>query len=308
MSPQTLELIVCVVVTGCVSGRVKVVVSPDVTVLRGEDAVLGCSFTDPRQQRYYSGQITVHWSAKKQNAAPFLTCSGIKDSTPGFTSCLIPEFRFSLNGDPRRGDVSLLIRTTQLGDEGSYFCTVELKDSTSYKKIELQVKAQPQILSLSVVDAHSSPDGAARRLRCEAQGNPRPKIVWLSSSKRMMENQGAESQSGQYGLVSSVPYPKEGEELICRAENALGDAERMYPPCHMTLMITLVVCGVVVLLLLSTGGNVYCRRNRAEGNSADVYENTEADNGDNETSLVYSTVTLPSPASYVLYSPVTVPH
>lgn len=45
-----------------------------------------------------------------------------------------------------------------------------------------------------------------------------------------MENQGMSDPSGPYQVTSSVPYLEEGEELTCRAENAVGGAERTYPP------------------------------------------------------------------------------
>lgn len=127
-------------------------------------------------------------------------------------------------------------------------------------------QGEPQILSLLVVATPSTPDSATRRLQCEAEGHPRPKIVWLSASRFLIDDQGEESQSGPFRLISSVAY-LEGADLTCRAENAQGHAERtypVYPVTSHTLMIALVVSGLMVALLLSAGVIILCCTNRGE--------------------------------------------
>uniref|UniRef100_A0A8D3B6K4 Ig-like domain-containing protein n=1 Tax=Scophthalmus maximus TaxID=52904 RepID=A0A8D3B6K4_SCOMX len=240
-------------------------VSPEVTVSRGEDIVLNCSFTHPDQQ-FYSGAITVKWLARASNAAPFFSCSLKNDSTERLSDC--SGFRYSLAGDPRRGELSLLIKKVELNDDGEYFCRVELDRQKEYlqKETKLHVTSEPQILSLLVVATPSTPDSATRRLQCEAEGHPRPKIVWLSASRFLIDDQGEESQSGPFRLISSVAY-LEGADLTCRAENAQGHAERtypVYPVTSHTLMIALVVSGLMVALLLSAGVIILCCTNRGE--------------------------------------------
>ncbi|KAG7232890.1 hypothetical protein INR49_007954 [Caranx melampygus] len=157
----------CLVLSALVSGSLSVnwdmVVSPEVTVSRGQDVVLSCSFTHPRQQKY-SGLIRVKWlsQAGGQKSPPFFTCSLRNDSTGDHSSCSGSALRHSLTGDPRRGELSLLLRKVQLTDNGLYFCRVELDDrGDSFQKYtELHVRAEPQILSLSVVDSPSGSDGA----------------------------------------------------------------------------------------------------------------------------------------------------
>ncbi|XP_040900872.1 sialic acid binding Ig-like lectin 15, like [Toxotes jaculatrix] len=268
---QSLCLILSVTITGSLSVSWNMVVSPVVTVSRGEDAVLSCSFTHPRQ-RDYSGLIAVKWLARERNASPFLACSVRNDSMEG-GSCSSSALKHSLDGDPRRGELSLLIRKVQLNDEGVYFCRVELDNRYDQKRTELRVTAEPQILSLSVVETSS--DSAPRRLQCEVEGHPLPKTVWLSASRRLIDDRGRTDQSGPYRQISSVPYLEE-EVLTCRAENTVGQAERTYPPSppsppspssppSNTLMITLVVCGLILLLLLlSAGVTVGCLRSRGE--------------------------------------------
>ncbi|KAG7218209.1 hypothetical protein INR49_007982 [Caranx melampygus] len=277
-------------------------VSPEVTVSRGQDVVLSCSFTHPRQQKY-SGLIRVKWlsQAGGQKSPPFFTCSLRNDSTGDHSSCSGSALRHSLTGDPRRGELSLLLRKVQLTDNGLYFCRVELDDrGDSFQKYtELHVRAEPQILSLSVVDSPSGSDGAPRRLQCSVEGHPLPKIVWLRPSRKMMENQGGSYPSGPYQVTSSVPYLEEGEELTCRAENEVGGAERTYPPRN-SVVITLVVCGLVTVLLVSAGLIIAYRRYRVmdrgggagAGGAGGAGGGGGGAEGDAEAQLVYSDITV----------------
>lgn len=128
--------------------------------------------------------------------------------------------------------------------------------------------AEPHILNLSVVEMPCGSDSAPRRLQCRAEGNPLPKIVWLSASRRMLENKVESSQSSPYHVTSCVPYLEE-EELTCRAESALNHTERTYPTrepqdqseeseeCD-SLKIPLIVCAVIALLIPIAGIVFYC--------------------------------------------------
>nr|XP_020473075.1 uncharacterized protein LOC109970089 isoform X3 [Monopterus albus] len=191
------------------------------------------------------------------------------------------------------------------------------QQTNSFLLILSVVTARPEILSLSVMKSPSGSDSAPQRLRCEVEGHPPPKIVWLSASRRMKEVQVQTSKSGPYRVVSSVPY-QEGEVLTCRAESRLGEVERGYPPSN-TLMITLTVCGLIaLLLLLLVGVLVYCLRNRARADTSPVYPNAQVvedhrqhgfeslADGYAEVQPVYSTVTMSSSTSCVHYSPVNV--
>ncbi|XP_035019774.1 sialic acid-binding Ig-like lectin 15 isoform X2 [Hippoglossus stenolepis] len=323
---QRIFLILSVIFTGSCSDGWKMAVSPVVTASRGEDAVLSCSLTNSKQQQY-SGKIHVKWFARESDSSPFFSCSVQNDSaTQGLGDCSFSELKHSLTGDPRRGELSLLIRKVQLTDDGQYFCQVELDGKQRLtQKTQLLVPAEPQILSLVVVETPPASGSAPWRLQCEVEGNPLPKLVWLSASKLKLDDQGKTTESGRFRRIGEVPY-LEGEELTCRAENSLGGAQRSYPPSQ-TLMITAVVCGLMgalLLLLLFIAGLVHCRRNRAPVDT--VYENVvkghrvrasdpPAD-GHSEIQLVYSVVDSPPahqlvssscpPEPVVLYSPVNV--
>ena len=96
-----------------------------------------------------------------------------------------------------------------------------------------------------------SSDSTTRRLQCEVEGNPPPSITWLSASRGLLTDQVFTSEVNLEKLYSSVPYV-EGEVFTCRVENMLGGAERRYPADN-TLIMTLSVCGLIVLLLLCAG-------------------------------------------------------
>ncbi|KAK2909639.1 hypothetical protein Q8A73_007354 [Channa argus] len=261
-----------VTITGSLSASWDMVVSPEVTVSIGEDIVLSCAFTHPRQQDY-SGIINVKWFPRNSNAEPLFSCSVTNDSMNGPNHCLSPPLRFSLHGDPRRGELSLLIRTVQLTDDDAYICSVQLDSrwNSIQKSTELHVTAKPQILSLRVLE---TPSGSDRMLQCEVEGDPQPKIVWLSDSRRQLENQGWTFESGPYRQISSVPYLEE-EVLTCRAESKLGEAERMFPADN-SLVIALTVCGLILLLLLllSAGVIVYCRTKRGAATEIELHYST----------------------------------
>ncbi|XP_063735869.1 sialic acid binding Ig-like lectin 15, like isoform X2 [Eleginops maclovinus] len=282
-------------------------VSPVVFAPRGEDVVLPCSFTHPEQQSY-SGEITLKWLARESNAKPFFVCSVRNDSIQGKYGCAESQLKYSLKGDLRRGELSLLIRRLQLGDNGTFFCRVELQGFRKFiqKETQLYVTVQPQIPSLSVVEPGSGSDGTPRRLQCEVEGHPLPSITWLSASGRPMEDlEVKNSQTGPAWVLSSVPYLQE-DVLTCRVESWLGAAERRYPAVDSkTLIVSLSVSGLIVLLLLllCTGLIVY-RRSRARAATSPIYENVETvENhhlqvsdrpvgGNVELQLVYSAVSL----------------
>ncbi|XP_078027402.1 sialic acid binding Ig-like lectin 15, like isoform X2 [Epinephelus lanceolatus] len=292
MWQQTFCLILSVIITGSFSVSGDMTVSPVVFVPRGEDAILSCSFTHSRQQDY-SGKIAVKWLARESNALPFIICTVKNDSTEGL--CSVPELKHSLLGDPRWGELSLLIRRVHLSDNGTYFCRVELDGwrNSFQKGTQLYVTVKPQILNLSVVESHSGSDSASRRLRCEVEGHPLPTVTWLSASRGLLKDQVQTSTVSPYQLVSTVPYLEE-DVFTCRVENMVGGAERRYPASY-TLMITaLTVCGLVVLLLLCAGF-IVCRRNRVENHH--LHESDCPVEGDVELQLVYSAVSMTNSTS-----------
>uniref|UniRef100_A0A8C9XKE5 Ig-like domain-containing protein n=1 Tax=Sander lucioperca TaxID=283035 RepID=A0A8C9XKE5_SANLU len=225
-------------------------------VMKGEDAVLGCSFTHPYQQ-HYSGKIAVKWLAREARAPPFFSCSVNNDSMEGRVGCSDSELKYSLEGDPRRGELSLLFRKVHLGDNGTYFCRVELEGAWQ----NIQKKTQLYVTAYVSMCQHIM-------LQCEAEGHPLPTVTWLPASTSLMGEQVQTSQAGPYRLASSVPYLQD-DVFTCRAESRLGAAEQTFPD-HNTLKITLTVGGLIVLLLLLSIGFFCYMRNREWTNRSRV--------------------------------------
>uniref|UniRef100_A0A674C5Z2 Immunoglobulin domain-containing protein n=1 Tax=Salmo trutta TaxID=8032 RepID=A0A674C5Z2_SALTR len=90
-------------------------VPPVVNSTIGGDVVLPCSFTHPKQQIQFHDK-------------PFFQCKVTNVTTGGMNECSVPESyqRFSVKGDPKQRDLSLLIRDLAVTDNGVYFCRVEL--------------------------------------------------------------------------------------------------------------------------------------------------------------------------------------
>ncbi|MED6274783.1 hypothetical protein CHARACLAT_019884, partial [Characodon lateralis] len=252
MDQQTLYFSLILIVSGSVSVTWKMTCSPKVTASRGEDVVLNCSISPDKLKSFES--ITVKWIARDQHADPFFTCSVRYNSLEEPNDCLASILQFSLLGDPRRGELSLLITNVQLTNEGTFFCKVELdRWQMLQEKIRLDVKGKPQILSLSVENATCAQKSSVSQwLKCEVEGNPLPKVVWLSSSKRLLEDQGHSLHSGEWSRTACVPYLKEEEDQVitCRAENSEGHAEKDFPESEDVRMIVIVV-SVIVMMLLS---------------------------------------------------------
>uniref|UniRef100_A0A3Q1EGY2 Ig-like domain-containing protein n=1 Tax=Acanthochromis polyacanthus TaxID=80966 RepID=A0A3Q1EGY2_9TELE len=232
-------------------------VSPVVAVSRGEDAILNCSFT--HKQKNYSGNITVKWLARDPKTQPFFQCSVKNDSVERGNDCSGSRLQYSLDGDPRRGQLSLLIRDVQLTDNGTFFL-----DHFGLTAEELLLN-DPWVIHfhiLYVVEMACGSDSITRSLRCDVEGHPLPKVVWLSVTRRRLDVQPQTSETGPYSLTTCIPYQQEEEVVSCRAESRLGEAERTYPTSNV-LMISLAVCGIIALLLvlLSTGLIIYCLNN-----------------------------------------------
>nr|XP_049585347.1 sialic acid binding Ig-like lectin 15, like isoform X4 [Syngnathus scovelli] len=284
----------------------------DVNVLRGQEAILGCSFTHAKQDRY-AGKIKLSWIAGINTGNAFVQCEVKNDSSALPAVCLSTE-DYALAGDLRQGMASLRIKHDKVS-EGEYFCKVELdgKESVS-EALMLKVQGKrlnstsglpvwsygvrPAILSLSLITG-----SAPQRLECLAEGKPIPSITWLSASGSPLTAT-LEVQNLTTGslLNSSVQYEQQ-DELTCRVENELGRAEQTYRPAN-TKRDVVLVCGTVAaaLLLLATGGVIVHRlRRRARNRHAQISQNLEdrvphsshGPAGDaNALQTVYSTVAL----------------
>ncbi|XP_077382261.1 sialic acid binding Ig-like lectin 15, like isoform X2 [Festucalex cinctus] len=294
---------VCVLlllITGSVpSSSMTVRVSEEVTVFRGQDAILGCFIIYSKYDRYAS-IIKVSWIGRKATSVPFFQCGVKNDSLVTSADCLGPN-RFSLAGDLCQGVASLLIRDVTVIDEGVLFCEVALDGGRPQRKeLTLKVQVKPAILSLSLVTGSPS---IPQRLQCIAEGQPCPNITWLSASGGPLAT-ASHVQTLSAGLYvnSSIPYEQQ-DELTCRVESALGRTEQTYRPANMARVAALACGGIAAaVLLLATGGVIVHRlRRRARNRDAQIQQNSQThnrlppsshgpDGGAVEIQAVYTTV------------------
>ncbi|XP_068508052.1 uncharacterized protein [Syngnathus scovelli] len=257
----------------------------DVNVLRGQEAILGCSFTHAKQDRY-AGKIKLRWIAERKDNQAFAECEVKNNSSALPAACLSTE-DYAVAGDLRQGMASVRIKHDKVS-EGKYFCKVELDGKKPVSKaLMLKVQVRPAILSLSLITG-----SAPQRLECLAEGKPIPSITWLSASGSPLTAT-LEVQNLTTGslLNSSVPYEQQ-DELTCRVENELGRAEQTYRPAN-TKRDVVLVCGRVAaaLLLLTTGGVIVHRLRRKVEDR--VPHSSHGPAGDaNALQTVYSTVAL----------------
>ncbi|XP_061632977.1 sialic acid-binding Ig-like lectin 15 isoform X2 [Phyllopteryx taeniolatus] len=276
--------------TGSVSSSsLHVNVSDVVSVLRGQDAVLGCSFTHPKQD---ATSIMVSWTARLPTVRPFFQCVLKNDMPTAPTDCLGLD-RFSLTRDLRKGELSLLIRGVEVNEDGVYFCHVVSDGGRMQRKeLTLKVQVKPSILSLSLVNGSSS---APHRLQCVAEGKPLPNITWLSASGvRLASALPVQVQTSMAGLnlSSSVLYDEQQGELTCRVESVLGRAEQKYPPANMARRAALICGGVAgALLLLAVCGVVIHRLRLRE--AGPLHSSHNPDSSADEVQTVYAIVGFP---------------
>ncbi|XP_068508051.1 uncharacterized protein [Syngnathus scovelli] len=294
-------VLLLLVITGTVPSSALTVRVSDVNVLRGQEAILGCSFTHAKQDRY-AGKIKLRWIAERKDNQAFAECEVKNNSSALPAACLSTE-DYAVAGDLRQGMASVRIKHDKVS-EGKYFCKVELDGKKPVSKA-LMLKVQgkrlnstsglsvwsygvrPAILSLSLITG-----SAPQRLECLAEGKPIPSITWLSASGSPLTAT-LEVQNLTTGslLNSSVPYEQQ-DELTCRVENELGRAEQTYRPAN-TKRDVVLVCGRVAaaLLLLTTGGVIVHRLRRKVEDR--VPHSSHGPAGDaNALQTVYSTVAL----------------
>ncbi|KAM9806322.1 sialic acid binding Ig-like lectin 15, like isoform X1 [Syngnathus typhle] len=278
-------VLLLLVTAGTVPSSALTVHVSDVNVLRGQEAVLGCSFTHQKQDRY-AGNIELSWIGRKKTGPAFLQCHVKNDSSALPVDCFATE-DYALADDLRQGMASLRIKHDKVS-EGKYFCQVTLDGKREVSKaLMLNVQVRPAILNLSLITG-----SAPQRLECLAEGKPIPNITWLSASGSPLTTT-LEVQTLSTGsfLNSSVPYEQQ-DELTCRVESELGRAEQTYRPAN-TKRDVVLVCRTVAaaLLLLAIGGVIVHRlRLRARNRHAQIPQNP----GDADAlQTVYSALALP---------------
>ncbi|XP_077070054.1 sialic acid binding Ig-like lectin 15, like [Siphateles boraxobius] len=221
-------------------------VQPQVNGSLGESVILPCVFTHPRQNNY-KGAIAVKW-IKGRELIFHCNLHNTTNSQDNCTDLLQRSSeRLSLNGYPKKGDISLRISNLKFTDATRYYCRVELDyERCSSTDTELNINAPAHIISLSL-DLDAKAHGMM--LKCLAQGNPVPEVKWTFSSG-VLENYPIKTDLSNYIVISSVPFSDQSM-YTCQAVNSLGQDQRTFPPDHPNCFGLLVAtCFLGSLLLL----------------------------------------------------------
>ncbi|XP_059364288.1 sialic acid binding Ig-like lectin 15, like [Carassius carassius] len=209
----------------------------------GQNVILPCIFTHPKQNTY-TGDITVKWMQRNKQELIF-ECILHNKTNAQNNNCnfLISSERFSLKGNPRKGDISLGINHLQFTDASQYTCRVELDYWKFEKHTTFNVNAPAQILSLSM-----DLEVLGMMVKCIAQGNPLPELKWTSSSGPL-ENVPIKTDHTNFIVISSVPH-SEQDVYTCQTVNSLGQDQKTFPPNHSNCFGLKVTTGILGCLLL----------------------------------------------------------
>ncbi|XP_066566685.1 sialic acid-binding Ig-like lectin 15 [Amia ocellicauda] len=223
----------------------------------GKDVLLPCTFQQPKND--YKGNIEVIWRTKVHFDGPVIF--HCVNSASAMSNCSAPSTetskmsRYSLAGDARQNNLSLLIRKASFEDNDSYFCRVQLegKGNSWETKRGTNLKVPPFIKQLYIsVDRFGD-----HSVTCEAMGLPLPTIVWVQPQN---QNFTVRNSSGNQSVSSTVPAIL-NETHTCRASNLFGTEERSI---HRGVSITIpegklkisfmalsgILLGIVILLVI----------------------------------------------------------
>ncbi|OQV13367.1 putative Neural cell adhesion molecule 1 [Hypsibius exemplaris] len=133
----------------------------------------------------------------------------------------------------------LTIRNVSRADEGQYDCdaTQMVGDSTSNfkrKAISLVVNYPPEFQDKNA-EIHYSFLGGEVNLTCQAEGEPQPEYDWgyydgsfVDIPLTELKNREDFSDPSRTQLVKNMSDASQFRELVCRARNQLGTAEKIY--------------------------------------------------------------------------------
>ncbi|XP_078271756.1 butyrophilin-like protein 1, partial [Rhinoraja longicauda] len=123
------------------------------------------------------------------------------------------------------GNVSLLLRGVNIGDQGGYKCFVVSRNQDKEDSLQLNVKSlgdQPLLRAVSY-------EGNAVKLGCLSQGwFPRPGVEWRDGEGGQVEGHEVEVKKGPTGLMTlestvTVTADQRGP-FTCSINNTLGDS------------------------------------------------------------------------------------
>ncbi|XP_054022082.1 cell surface A33 antigen [Dryobates pubescens] len=246
----------------------------DMKVARGNNVTLQCLFKT--QKQVHSGDFVV-W--RKTNS-PIDAVTRYFDGTVQYGEGY--ENRIQFTGDITEGNVSITITAVTMEDNGTYVCSVRLKDDPP---------RQAATLTLVVLVAPSKPEckilgtaeyGQTINLTCIShEGSPKPRYTWQSFNVRN-EPRALQTTEGEQITLKNISADTSGF-YICTSTNIVGTAfcnmtVSVVPP-SMNIALYAGIIGGAVAAIVVIGIVAYCcccREDKDEG-----YEMTEQE-GRNE--------------------------
>ncbi|NXG05413.1 GPA33 protein, partial [Sakesphorus luctuosus] len=182
------------------------------------------------------------------------------------------ENRIQFTGDVNSGDISITIKEVTMEDNGTYVCSVRLRDDPP---------RQTALMSLFVLVAPSKPDcsivgtpqyGQTINLTCVSQeGSPKPKYTWQSFNVRN-EPRVLEKTEGEQITLKNISADTSGF-YICTSKNIVGmefcNMTVSVVPPSMNIALYAGIIGGAVAALIVIGILAYCCCCRQGGKDAD---------------------------------------
>ncbi|XP_062874401.1 uncharacterized protein LOC134335737 [Trichomycterus rosablanca] len=145
-----------------------------VTVWFREDAVLPCTFTAPSQVQ---PSVTVIWRHKFFKGPEIFRCISKANEAEGGQNCSKSFGRYSLYGDPKTRNLSLIIKDVSVEDQKQYFCRVELNEGSYEAPDGTELKVQvPQTIESIYIRTLASGEQV---VTCDVTGIPLPNVTWI---------------------------------------------------------------------------------------------------------------------------------
>ncbi|XP_032660731.1 cell surface A33 antigen [Chelonoidis abingdonii] len=252
-----------------VNTRVK-----EVKVAQGTNATLPCEFQTSATP---SNADFVTWSKMPQEEIVVTRYfDGIVYASQSY------EGRLQFPSTPVT-DVSITLRGVTMADNGTYRCTVQLREElpSASAKIDLLVLVAPSKPECKVTG--TSEYGQTINLTCNSElGSPKPEYTWQSFSV-LNQPRPLVSASGPQITLKNVSADTSGF-YICTATNSVGQefcnmTVSILPP-SMNIALYAGVIGGIVAAIIVIGILAYCCCCR--GSKDNDYEMTETEDGGKE--------------------------
>ncbi|OXB75998.1 UNVERIFIED_CONTAM: hypothetical protein H355_016840 [Colinus virginianus] len=243
----------------------------ELQVARGSDATLRCNFNTHVQTS--AGDFVVWKKMISADDAVTRYFDGLVQYGKGY------ENRIKFTGDVNSGDISITITEVTMEDNGTYICSVRLRDDPP---------RQSALMNLLVLIAPSKPEckivgtpeyGQTINLTCVShEGSPKPTYTWQSFNVQN-EPRVLQTTSGEQITLKNVSADTSGF-YICTSTNSVGKefcnmTVSIVPP-SMNIALYAGIAGGVLAAIIVIGILAYCCCCRGDKD----YEETEREDPD----------------------------